>query len=109
MPVCVEDNPYSQGKSFGKVLAYLSGQVAVVASCEAEHPVFFKHRVNGMLIGNSVEEWAQSICELVSDLELRESIARRGNADFLSRLTTPTFAARLDEVLKSVVCPPPAQ
>src|SRR5262249_58601733 len=57
-PVCT-DSPFSQGKSFGKVLAYLAANVPVVATDEVDHPVFFRDAENGFLVGNSVPEWVE--------------------------------------------------
>jgi hypothetical protein len=43
-PVCLE-NPFSRGKSFGKLLAYLTSDVAIVASHAVDHPLFFQDRI----------------------------------------------------------------
>jgi hypothetical protein len=94
------DNPFSRGKSFGKLLAYLSGRVAVVASNAVDHPLFFRHGENGMLPGESVEAWAQAIVSLLDDPQRRVRIALQGRQDFDHRLTTDVFARLLDPVLR---------
>lgn len=99
-PVCSAANAFSQGKSFGKVLAYLSGAVAVVASNEVDHPLFFRHRENGLLLGDQAEDWADAIVELVSDTTFRARVGEEGRKDFLARLTTPNFARQIDTVLR---------
>lgn len=98
-PVCL-DNEFSRGKSFGKVLAYLAGKVAVIASDAVDHPLFFEDGENGVLVGNTAEEWGEAIRLLITDAGRRERIAERGHADFLERLTTPRFARLLDPVLR---------
>lgn len=97
-PVCLE-NEFSRGKSFGKVLAYLAGQTAVVASDAVDHPLFFRHRESGML-ADSVEEWVESMAFLLSHPEERERIASAAYRDFREYLTTEAFARRLDVVLR---------
>jgi hypothetical protein len=94
------ENAFSQGKSFGKLLAYLSGQVAVVASHAVDHPLFFKSGVNGMLPEHSPAAWCDAICQLLRDKPLRCNIANQGWKDFHSRLTTEVFSDLLDPVLR---------
>lgn len=98
-PVCLA-NEFSRGKSFGKVLAYLAGQVAVVASDAVDHPLFFRHGENGFLAGESVEDWVAPIVKLCEDATLRAEIALAGWQDFHTRLTTNVFAHRLDPILR---------
>jgi hypothetical protein len=94
------DNRFSQGKSFGKLLAYLAGQVAVVASHAVDHPYFFRHGVNGLLPEHEPSAWAQSIVSLLDNPDWRCRLARAGHRDFEARLTTDVFARLLDPVLK---------
>jgi glycosyltransferase involved in cell wall biosynthesis len=101
-PVCL-NNEFSRGRSFGKILAYLSGQVAVVASDAVEHPRFFRHGENGFLASDTVDDWVDPIVRLCEDKALRGSVALAGWNDFHARLTTDVFAQRLDLILKSVV------
>jgi len=101
-PVCMQ-NEFSRGRSFGKILAYLAGQVAVVASDAVEHPRFFRHGQNGFLASESADDWVEPIVRLCDDKALRRSVALAGWNDFHARLTTDVFARRLDGILKSVV------
>lgn len=94
------ENDFSQGKSFGKLLAYLSGQVAVVASNAVDHPIFFKHGVNGMLPRQDPAAWCEAICQLLRDKSLRCRIANQGWEDFHNRLTTDVFSDLLDPILR---------
>jgi glycosyltransferase involved in cell wall biosynthesis len=97
-PVCVESE-FSRGKSFGKILAYLAGQVAVVASDAVDHPAFFRHGESGML-ASDVKSWADALELLLNDPERRESMAMAAHRDYETKLTTPAFARRLDGVLR---------
>jgi hypothetical protein len=100
-PVCPE-SLFCRGKSFGKILAYLTGQVAVVASNNVDHPVFFRHAENGMLVENTATEWADAIVKLIEDAPFRERVALTGQHDFESRLTMDVFAQRMSDVLREV-------
>jgi hypothetical protein len=98
-PVCVEKNEFSRGKSFGKILAYLSGEVAVVASDAVDHPLFFRSGENGILVPNDAEAWSESIASLVRNPDFRVQLATRGYDDFLGRLTTDSFAKLIEPIL----------
>ena len=74
LQVLSADNPYSQGKSFGKILNYLAGGVVVLASEGADHSLFFESWRNGVLVQSPVE-WAQAISRLLKTPEERERIA----------------------------------
>jgi glycosyltransferase involved in cell wall biosynthesis len=97
-PVCLE-NAFSHGKSFGKVLAYLAGEVAVVATRGVDHPLFFRHGENGLLVTDTAE-WVDAIMLLLDDPEQRERMAEAAYEDFERRLTTRRFAERMDRVLR---------
>jgi len=98
-PVCTT-NEFSWGKSFGKILAYLAGGVAVVASDAVDHPLFFRHGENGMLV-NTPAEWIDAVSLLLSEPGRRAQMARIAFADFESQLTLPVFASRMDSVLRN--------
>ena len=73
-PVILE-NKFSRGKSFGKLLAYMAADVAVVTSNEVDHPLFFRHGENGMLV-RTVEEWTEACLYLLDNPAERGRIAR---------------------------------
>lgn len=98
-PIAPENN-FSRGKSFGKLLAYLSGQVSVVASNAVDHPIFFQHGRNGLLPEHDPDAWASAICQLLSSPEDRVRLAMNGWQDFHDRLTSETFALLLDSILR---------
>jgi len=98
-PVCLS-NAFSRGRSFGKILAYLAGQVAVVASDAIDHPLLFRSGTNGFLVRESVEDWVEAIVPLVEDSALRCRVALAGWEDLHERLTTDRFAKLLDPILR---------
>lgn len=98
MQVISPENKFSWGKSFGKILAYLWADVAVVASDTCDHPLFFQHCVNGML-ANSADEWAEHIGWLLENPLERERIVDRAHIDFRKRLTTQAAAEKIAAIL----------
>jgi hypothetical protein len=98
-PICVE-NKFSRGKSFGKVLAYLAGQVAVVATDAVDHPLFFTDKTIGILSENAVESWATNIVSILRNPEVRAQIARKARQKFDCTMTTAYFAELLDPILR---------
>jgi glycosyltransferase involved in cell wall biosynthesis len=98
------DTPYNRGKSFGKVLAYLTAEVAVACSNTLEFPYFFRDGYNGMLI-NTPEEWVDKVCRLLDDPTHRQSIAERGFDSFREHLSIDTAALKVNQALRQVLCP----
>ena len=101
-PICV-DNEYSLGKSFGKALAYLAADVAIVASNNIDHPLFFRDGVSGRLLDNNVSEWAAACGELLSTPAVRQQLVSAARTEFLARLTTDKAAQLLDAKLRSAI------
>jgi glycosyltransferase involved in cell wall biosynthesis len=92
-PVDIETpNSFSQGKSFGKLLAYMAAGVAVVTTNGIDHPLFFRDGVNGVLLDNDPESWAEACARLLEDPETRERIVQAATADFQRRLSTARAA-----------------
>ncbi len=102
--VLATDNPYSQGKSFGKILNYLAAGTVIIASEGADHSLFFDSWRNGVL-ASSQEAWADAIVRLLKSPAEREHIARQAFSDFRSRLTGRAMATQYDAVLRSVMAP----
>jgi glycosyltransferase involved in cell wall biosynthesis len=98
----VSDNPYSQGRSFGKILGYLSQDVAVVASNNVDHPLFFRHRENGWL-ANTIEQWADGVQWLLENPAEREKIADQAWNDYLTHLTSAAAAKKIDAILRKML------
>jgi hypothetical protein len=96
------DMEYNQGKSFGKVLPYLAAKVAVVASNALEMPFFFRHAETGFL-AERLDDWVEFTALLLTDPELRQTMADRAHDAFLRELSTEAAARNVDRVLRSVL------
>jgi hypothetical protein len=102
-PICPE-NPFSRGKSFGKVLAYLDRGVPVVASDEADHALFFTPR-SGVL-SNDPAVWAETVLRLLDDAGARQAMADEGAKEFRARLSTEAAALQVDTALRTLLALP---
>jgi hypothetical protein len=101
-PVSIE-NPFSRGKSFGKLLAYLIADVAIVASNNVDHPLFFRDGVNGVLAPNDVDRWVEGAALLLQDPAQRSHIVANARAGLQARLTTAVAAGLVDKVLLDAI------
>jgi glycosyltransferase involved in cell wall biosynthesis len=103
-PVCTETD-FCKGKSFGTVLAYLSGATAVAATDAVDHALALRNGRDAMLVENDPDIWGDTIAELVLDVSRRSGIAENGRSVFESRFTMDEYACRLDLVLRSLIAP----
>jgi hypothetical protein len=101
-PVCTETD-FCKGKSFGKVLAYLSGSAAVIATDAVDHGLALESGRDAMLIENDPNVWGEAIAELIVDVTRRARIAENGRHVFESRFTMAEYARRVDAVLCAVI------
>ncbi len=99
-PIC-PGNPFSRGKSFGKVLAYLDRGVPVIASDEADHAQFFTSA--SAVLSNDPAVWADAIDRLLDDDAARQSMADAGFGSFVSRLSTEAAAREVDSALRDLL------
>ncbi len=101
-PLLPELSPFSAGKSFGKVLAYLDAYVACIASNCCDHPQFFRRGENGML-ADSIDEWVAAVDHLVADEAARSAMASAAKRDYLTTLTSEASALKLNDALQRVM------
>lgn len=95
------ETPFSRGKSFGKVLAYLDRMVPVVASDACEHGRFFAEGTG--VLSNDPEDWVKDALRLLDDPSARQSMAETAFWAFQTRLTTAAAAEQVDGLLRQVV------
>ena len=93
----METNPYSRGKSFGKILGYLDARVPVICSDAADHALFFTSHSG--VVSNDRATWVSTIRAWLADPDLRERVAAAAHRDFLARLSTEAAAAAVHEFL----------
>lgn len=96
-PLCTE-TPFSRGKSFGKVLAYLDRQVPVIGSDAGEHDAFFGPDTG--VISNDPDFWVDRAAGLLGDADARARISAMAYRDFCSMLSIPAAAQGIDRVLR---------
>ena len=99
-PICTSYR-FSQGKSFGKVLAYIVAGVPVVASDEVDHARFFRNGENGFLV-KTLPDWVDACRRLLADPELRVEIAEQAYKDLAEHLSTQAVAKKVGQVLDAV-------
>jgi hypothetical protein len=98
------DNPFSRGKSFGKILAYLDRGVPVVAGDRVDHPLFFGRDIG--VLSNDAGEVAAAVCRLLENPQERQDVAERAHARFLDVFAPGPVASRIDRVLREVLARP---
>ena len=91
---------WSHGKSFGKLLACMSSEAAVVCSDAADHALMFNGS-NGML-ACSVSEWVAAIRRYLESPAERERATDLAYRDYCQRLTTPVAARALDNIIATL-------
>jgi hypothetical protein len=101
-PLVPSASTFSAGKSFGKVLGYLDCRAAIVASNTADHPLFFRHGINGLLV-SSTEELSENVDLLLSDPSLRQRISAQAHRDYLEQLSIRAVTRQLDAILRPLV------
>lgn len=98
-PLCPE-TPFSRGKSFGKVLAYLDRKVAVVGSEAGEHGAFFTGETG--VITNDPDAWQEGVLSLLGAPDRRERQVNGAFDAFLRCLTSDVAGKHVDAVLRGV-------
>lgn len=91
----VADSPFSRGKSFGKILGYLTAGVPVLASDECDHQEFFTSASG--VVSNDPHEWASEIFRLLEDSSMRNDMAAAAWGDFETRLSTRAAAMQVSD------------
>jgi glycosyltransferase involved in cell wall biosynthesis len=92
---------FSQGKSFGKILAYLDAGVPVICSDEVDHAQFFSSATG--VVSNDPKVWVDAICDLMRDPDRRDQMAEAAHAAFVDQLSTAAAGERLRQFLGQVV------
>lgn len=104
--VLASTSKFAEGKSFGKVLAYLSAGVPTIASNLHENPHFFRHKENGLLC-NTADELGDACLLLLTSPALRDELSLQAWKDFQASLTIKATGARLDCLMRAMLREPP--
>jgi hypothetical protein len=102
LQVLAEKNEFSRGKSFGKVLNYVSAGVVVVASNAADHPLFFRNNENGCL-ATDFQEWVDTISGLLQAADRRQKLSVTAFADYKRLLTVDAAARRYHKFFSAIL------
>lgn len=97
----IPDSPFSRGKSFGKILAYLSAGVAIIASDEVDHGRFFRPATG--VISNDPAVWTRETAALLADPARREAMAQAAFSDFRDRLSTRAACTQVETFAHEVL------
>ena len=90
--------PFSRGKSFGKVLAYLDRRVPVIASDACEHGAFFDAGTG--VVSNDMDVWVSQASRLLADPRARQTMADAAFERFEQRLSIGQVCHRIDQVMR---------
>lgn len=110
-PLLPQKSKFSEGKSFGKVLAYLVSKCVVVASDEVDHSQFFRNasstlnppnNKNGELV-STVDEWVNSIEKYIKQPLKRDAITEQASIDFEAQLTSKVSAKKVSDLLDKLI------
>ena len=93
-----EQTPFSRGKSFGKVLAYLDRGVPVIGSDACEHGAFFTPDTG--VITNDPDVWSDGAAALLADPEARQTMSERAFRTFRDRLSIEASASRVSRIME---------
>jgi glycosyltransferase involved in cell wall biosynthesis len=97
-----DSQPFSLGKSFGKLSSYLMSGVSIVVHRKLDYPEFFEDGVSGML-ADEPAEWAEKIMRLLGDGSLRDRMVENARESFERDLNCSVAAAKVDGLLGSLV------
>ena len=95
-PICTQ-SPFSRGKSFGKILAYLDARVPVITSDAADNALFFTPETG--VVSNDADVWVESIIRLLDSASVREDMAARAYAEYRERLSVDAAVDRVEAFL----------
>jgi hypothetical protein len=102
----IPESPFSRGKSFGKVLAYIRAGVPVIASDQADHSRFFTD--SSGIVSDDPDTWRRGISELLDDPERRGAMATEAYGRFVRDLTTEAAATRVEALARQILDRPPS-
>jgi glycosyltransferase involved in cell wall biosynthesis len=95
-------DPFSQGKSFGKLNSYILRGVPIVVQRMLDYPDFFRDGENGML-ANEPEEWVEKIYQLLVTPTLRDKVAAQVKRDFQRELSSKAYAQKVHSLLETLL------
>jgi len=98
----LDDDAWTRGKAGFKIITYLACGVPCVASPVGFNPTALGPAGACGLYASSPEQWHASLDLLLSDIEARQAMGRRGRERAVARFDVRRHAARWIEVLHEV-------
>ncbi len=95
----LEDTPFTRAKSDIKFLDYGALGLAVACSAVPAYAGTVQHGVNGLLVANTPDAWAEALCRLIEDEPLRRRLAAAARAYVLGERTLSRRAAAWADAL----------
>lgn len=95
------DSPFSRGKSFGKILAYLDRRVPVFASDMGEPARFFTAETG--LVSNDPAVWGEQATEFLDQPALRQRVSDAAFVAYQSQLSIEASVTRVDRILRDYI------
>lgn len=95
-------DPFSLGKSFGKLNSYMLRGVPIVVHRKLDYPDFFRDGENGML-ASEPEEWVEKIYQLLVDPALRDKVVAQVKLDFQRELSSEAAAQKVNSLLETLL------
>ncbi|MEM9421554.1 MAG: glycosyltransferase [Pseudomonadota bacterium] len=97
------DVPFSHGKSFGKILNYLDAKVPVVATDAVDHPKFFDHGQDGLVLPHDPDLWAKTIVDLLNAPDRRQNMADAGKLKMRQHLSLDVAAEQMGKHCEAAI------
>lgn len=99
-PISIESE-FSRGKSFGKILAYLTARVPVITSDEVDHSAFFT-RESGV-VSNDPEVWVSEALSLLASDAKRTEMAKKAHDLFMSKLSLDVTTDKIERLVQDTL------
>ena len=95
-------DPFSLGKSFGKLNSYILRGVTIVVHRKLDYPDFFRDGENGML-ASEPEEWVEKLYQLLVNPALRDKVVAQAKLDFKRELSSEAAAQKVNSLLETLL------
>ena len=96
----LSDTQFNRSKTNNKYREYASLKIPAIFSKISTYTGCVQNNVNGILVGNTKEEWAKAIETMIEDRALRERIAENAYKDIVNNYGIERYAIPLQTVFQ---------